>query len=150
MTVTESERARRQALLDKHYAVENDGDIPGIMATFAPDAVMEYNGVPFPSPDTIEAAHLYLGFTDAAGAFDKPQNHIDRVSFTDTDVVVEGRLAGKHVEEFLGFAGTGRDVVLPFTAFYEFDEAGLLASERVVMNLGPLNPDFMGAPAGLV
>ena len=146
MTVTESERAHRQALLEQHYAVENEGDIPGIMATFAPDGVMEYNGVPFPSPDTIEAAHLYLGFTDAAGAFDKPFNHIDRVSFTDTDVVVEGRLAGTHVAEFLGFAPTGRPVVLPFTAFYEFDDAGLLASERVVMNLGPLNPDFLGAP----
>lgn len=149
MTVTEAERARRQTLLERHYAVENDGDIPGIMATFAPDGVMEYNGVPFPTPDTIEAAHLYLGFTDAAGAFDKPQNHIDRVSFTDTDVVVEGRLAGAHVQEFLGFAGTGRQVVLPFTAFYEFNADGLLASERVVMNLGPLNPTFVGAPAGL-
>jgi hypothetical protein len=40
-------------------------------------------------------------------------------------------------------------VVLPFTAFYQFDDAGLLASERVVMNLGPLNPAFVGAPAGL-
>lgn len=149
MLMTEAERARRLALLERHYAVENDGDIPGIMATFAADGVMEYNGVSFPSPDTIEAAHLYLGFTDAAGAFDRPQNHIDRVSFTDTDIVVEGRLAGTHVEEFLGFAGTGRPVVLPFTAFYEFNDDGLLSSERVVMNLGPLNPNFMGAPAGL-
>jgi ketosteroid isomerase-like protein len=149
MTVTEQERARRQALLDHHYAVENEGDLAGIMATFAPDAIMHYNGVPFDSPEAIEAAHAYLGFADVAGAFDGPQNRIDRVSHSDTDVVVEGRLAGAHVHEFLGFAPTGRQVVLPFTAFYEFDADGLLTSERVVMNLGPLNPDFVGAPAGL-
>ena len=149
MTVTETERARREALLELHYAVENAGDLAGIMATFAPDAVMHYNGVPFSTPDAIEAAHAYLGFADVAGAFDSPQNHIDRVSHTGTDVVVEGRLSGAHVQDFLGFAGTGNPVVLPFTAFYCYNDDGLLTSERVVMNLGPLNPDFVGAPAGL-
>ncbi|HUS22912.1 MAG TPA: nuclear transport factor 2 family protein [Aeromicrobium sp.] len=149
MAVTESERARREALLERHYAVENAGDLAGIMATFAPDAVMHYNGVPFSTPEAIEAAHAYLGFADVAGAFDNPQNHIDRVSHTDTDVVVEGRLSGAHVQDFLGFAGTGSPVVLPFTAFYCYGHDGLLTSERVVMNLGPLNPDFVGAPAGL-
>ena len=150
MTVNETERARREALLEQHYAAENDGDLTGIMATFAPDGIMHYNGVPFASPETIEAAHAYLGFADVAGSFDEPQNHIDRISFTDTDVVVEGRLTGSHIQDFLGFAGTGRSVELPFTAFYCFNGDGLLSSERVVMNLGPLNPDFMGAPAGLV
>ena len=150
MTVTDAERARREALLEQHYAVENNGDLAGIMATFASEAVMHYNGVPFATPEAIEAAHSYLGFADVAGAFDKPQNQIDRVSHTDTDVVVEGRLSGSHVEDFLGFAGTGRPVVLPFTAFYCYNADGLLTSERVVMNLGPLNPDFVGAPAGLV
>jgi len=149
MTVTEAERARREALLEQHYAVENDGDLVGIMATFAPEAVMHYNGVPFSTPEAIAAAHAYLGFADVAGAFANPQNHIDRVSHTDTDVVVEGRLAGSHVEDFLGFAGTGRPVVLPFTAFYCYNADGVLTSERVVMNLGPLNPDFVGAPGGL-
>jgi len=149
MAVTETERARREALLQHHYAVENDGDLAGIMATFAPDAVMHYNGVPFSTPEAIEGAHAYLGFADVAGAFDNPQNNIDRVSHTDADVVVEGRLSGAHVQDFLGFAGTGNSVVLPFTAFYCYNDDGLLTSERVVMNLGPLNPDFVGAPAGL-
>ena len=149
MPVTETERARREALLEHHYAVENDGDLAGIMATFAPGAVMHYNGVPFATPEAIEAAHAYLGFADVAGAFENPQNHIDRVSHTDADVVVEGRLSGAHVQDFLGFAGTGSPVVLPFTAFYCYGADGLLTSERVVMNLGPLNPDFVGAPAGL-
>jgi hypothetical protein len=31
-------------------------------------------------------------------------------------------------------------VELPFVAFYRFDDNGKLTSERVVMNLGPLQP----------
>jgi len=57
---------------------------------------------------------------------------------TDTEIVIEGRSCGKHVSEFLGFLPTGRDVELPFVAFYRFDASGKLTSERVVMNLGPL------------
>jgi hypothetical protein len=36
------------------------------------------------------------------------------------------------------FQPTGRDVELPFVAFYRFDDDGKRSSERVVMNLGPL------------
>jgi ketosteroid isomerase-like protein len=147
--VAEPERERRHALLHRHYAAENTHDLPGIMATFAPDAVMHYNGVPFSTPELIEAAHAYLGFADVAGAFESPRNAIDRVSYTDDDIVVEGRLNGTHVESFLGFAGTGRTVELPFTAFYRFGAHDLITSERVVMNLGPLHPEFVGAPEGL-
>jgi len=32
------------------------------------------------------------------------------------------------------------DVELPFVAFYRFDNNGKLTAERVVMNLGPLQP----------
>jgi len=46
-------------------------------------------------------------------------------------------LCGTHVGEFQGFAPSGCDVELPFVAFYRFDAAGGLVSERVVMNLGP-------------
>ena len=43
-----------------------------------------------------------------------------------------------HIGEFQGFAPSGREVELPFVAFYRFDGAGKLVAERVVMNLGPL------------
>ena len=149
MPVSEAERDRRQTLLHQHIAAENKGDLPAIMATFAPDAVMQYNGVQFPTPQAIGAAHAYLGFADVAGAFDRPRNSIDRLSFTDTDIVLEGRLNGKHVRDFLGFAGTGKSVELPFISFYCFGADGLITSERVVMNLGPLHPQFIPAPGGL-
>jgi len=52
--------------------------------------------------------------------------------------VVQGRLCGTQRAEFLGITPTGRDVELPFVAFYRFDADGKLSSERVVMNLGAL------------
>ncbi len=36
MPITDSEKTRRRALLKTHYDVENDHDMNGIMATFAP------------------------------------------------------------------------------------------------------------------
>src|SRR5262249_38791907 len=74
----------------------------------------------------------------APGAFGGLRAIIDREHFTDEETVVEGRLLGAHGGEFLGFQPTGRDVELPFVAFYRFDDDGKLSSERVVMNLGPL------------
>ncbi len=62
----------------------------------------------------------------------------EHTHFTADEIVIEGRLCGKHVGEFQGFPPTEREVELPFVAFYRFDVAGKLTSERVVMNLGPL------------
>jgi hypothetical protein len=146
MEISEAERDRRRRLLHAHLAVENAGDTAKVMATFSEDAVMLFNTVPFRSGPEIRAAHEYLGFTDGPGAFASPTNIVDRESFTDTEIVIEGRLAGVHKDEFLGFAASGRQVELPFVAFYEFGANGLLSSERITMNLGPLNPDFFGAP----
>ncbi len=40
MPITDSEKARRRALLKTHYDVENDHDMNGIMETFSPDCEM--------------------------------------------------------------------------------------------------------------
>ena len=139
MPIDDRERQRRRALLHAHYAAENAHDLDRIMKTFSPDGVMLYNHQEFPSDEHIRWAHGYIGMTAAPGAFAGLETIIDREHFTDEETVVEGRLCGKHDNEFLGFAPTGRDVVLPFVAFYRFDAGGKLTSERVVMNLGPLH-----------
>jgi|SRR6516164_8895097 len=138
MSVDHTERERRRALVHAHYAAENAHDAEGVMASFAKDAVMLYNGQAFPTDETIRWAHGYIGMTAAPGAFGGLRAHIDAEHFTDTETVVEGRLTGTHEGEFLGFPATGHDIELPFVAFYRFDADGKLTSERVVMNLGPL------------
>jgi len=138
MPITDSEKARRRALLKTHYDVENSHDMNGIMATFSPDAEMLYNRIPFMDPHSICDAHILIGFSGTGGTFEDIHNYIDVEHFTDDEIIVEGRLCGKHVGEFQGIEPTGRNVELPFVAFYHFDETDRLISERVVMNLGVL------------
>ncbi len=138
MPIDDRERERRRALVYEHYAAENEHDLERLMATFAVDAVMDYNRQSFPSDEEIRWAHGYIGMTAAPGALSGLQAIIDKEHFTDDETVIEGRLCGKHAKEFMGFAPSDRDVELPFVAFYRFDDGGKLTSERVVMNLGPL------------
>ncbi len=138
MPITDSEKTRRRALLKTHYDVENGHDMNGIMATFSPDAKMLFNRTPFTDPQSIRAAHSLIGFSGTDGAFEDIHNHIDGEHFTDDEIIVEGRLCAKHVGEFEGIEATGRNVELPFVAFYHFDKTDKLISERIVMNLGVL------------
>ncbi len=138
MPITDSERTRRRALLKTHYDVENGHDLNGIMETFSPNAEMLYNRIPFTDPQSIRDAHKLLGFSGTDGAFEDIHHYIDDEHFTDDEIIVEGRLSGKHVGEFLGIEATGRNVELPFVAFYHFDKTDKLISERIVMNLGAL------------
>ncbi len=138
MLITDSEKTRRRALLKTHYDVENGHDMNGIMATFSPDAEMLYNRTPFTNPQSIRDAHVLIGFSGADGAFEDVHGYIDGEHFTDDEIIVEGRLCGKHVREFEGIEATDRNVELPFVAFYHFDKTDKLISERIVMNLGVL------------
>jgi len=138
LTIDNQERERRRALVRAHYAAENDHDLERIMGTFSADAVMLYNRQSFPSDETIRSAHGYIGMSAAPGALHGLRAIVDQEHFTDTETVIEGRVCGTHSREFLGFPPTGRDVELPYIAFYRFDADGKLSSERVVMNLGPL------------
>jgi hypothetical protein len=140
MPIDEQERERRRHLVHAHYAAENAHDLERIMRTFSADGVMLYNRQSFPSDEAIRWAHGYIGMSAEPGALRGLVTTIDAEHFTDDETVIEGRLCGTHNAEFLGFAPTGRDVELPFVAFYRFDADGKLANERVVMNLGPLQP----------
>ena len=138
MPVDDAERERRRTLLHAHYDVENNHDLDRIMETFSTDGEMLYNRHSFGDPESIRGAHAYIGLSSTDGAFRGIRNVIDREHFTTDEIVVEGRLCGRHVGEFQGFSATERDVELPFDAFYGFDADGKLTSERVVMDLGRL------------
>ena len=140
MTIDATERDRRRALIKEHYDAENDHDLDRIMDTFADDAVMHYNHLRLEDDEAIRGAHTLVGMSASPGAFSGFRHTIDAEHYTDEETVVEGRMFGKHSNEFLGFAPTERDVELPFVAFYRFDNNDKLTSERVVMNLGPLQP----------
>ena len=138
MEIDAKERDRRRRLLAAHYAAENAHDLEGVMRTFSGEAEMLYNRQRFSDDSSIRWAHGYIGLSDVPGAFADIRTERDHEHFTAEEIVVEGRLCGKHVGEFQGYAPTQRDVELPFVGFYKFDAAGKLVSERIVMNLGVL------------
>ena len=138
MPIDNAERERRRALFLAHIKAEDNHDLDAVMKTFSQDAEMLYNRNAFTDHDGIRRAHIYIGMSSLPGAFSGLRSVRDAEHFTDEEIVIEGRLCGKHVAEFAGFAATGHDIELPFVAFYRFDDAGKLASERVVMNLGAL------------
>ena len=140
MPIDAREEERRRALIKEHYAAENDHDLDRIMDTFADDGVMHYNHLSFEDDEGIRGAHILIGKSASPGAFSGLRVIIDEEHYTDEETVVEGRVSGKHSSEYFGFAPTGRDVELPYVAFYRFDNSGKLTSERIVMNLGPLQP----------
>jgi hypothetical protein len=139
MVIDEAERQRRRACLQTHMEAENRHDLEGVMATFADKTELLYNRLSFRTDGAIRLAHIALGMSPSGGAIEGLTGIVDGEHFTDDELVIEGRMCGKHVAEFAGFAPTGADVELPYVAFYRFDAAGLLTSERVVMNLGPLS-----------
>ena len=138
MALDEKEMQRRRALLRAHYAAENKLDLDGIMKTFAPESEMLYNRQSFGDDESIRLAHQYIGLSSAPGGFSGLKTIADHEHFTADEVIVEGRMCGTHTGEFQGYPPSGREVELPFVAFYRFDAAGKLTSERVVMNLGSL------------
>ena len=141
MPIDTAERERRRALVRAHLAAETRHDLDVVMSTFAASTEMIYNRDAFTDHEAIRAAHIYIGMSPDAGAISGLEVVTDAESFTDDDIVIEGRLRGKHVGEFRGYAPTNREVELPFVTFYRFDSDDKLASERVVMDLEALRPE---------
>ncbi len=138
MPITDAERQRRRDLVHAHLAAETHHDLDTVMDTFAEKTEMIYNRDSFADHDAIRAAHVYIGMSPIDGALSGLEVITDAESFTDDDIVIEGRVCGKHIGEFRGYEPTQRDVELPFVTFYRFDSNDKLESERVVMDLGAL------------
>jgi|SRR5882724_3497819 len=144
MPIDNAERERRRTLVRAHLAAENDHDLDRIMKTFSDRTENVSNGRSFTDHESIRWVHVYFGLSSAQGALAGLRIVVDREHFTDDEVVIESRVFGKHVGEFLGFPATGRDIELPAVGFYRFDKEGKLTSERVVMNFGPLAGELEG------
>ena len=79
-----------------------------------------------------------LGFANATSGLTGAQVIHDREFFTDTELLIYGRVLGNHSGHVLRFPPTFRAVELHYGAFYRFDENGKIIAQRVVMNWGPL------------
>lgn len=132
------QRKRWRQLVDLHMGEENQHDLPGVMATFAQQGEMIFNRMPFRGGEAIAAGHVLFGMSQLPGALVDTQVVPEREHYTDAELLIEGRVIATHVGDVLGFVGTGKHVSLPYAAFYRFDAAGKLVSERIVMDWSPL------------
>lgn len=131
-------RTRWRRLLDLHMGEENAHDLPGVMATFSEHGEMIFNRTAFKTPDEIAQGHVLFGFSNMPGSLANTQVVPDRLYYTDEEILIEGKVIGDHVGTIGAFPATNRRVELHYSAFYRFDDADELVSERIVMNWAPL------------
>jgi hypothetical protein len=143
MAVDDTERERRRRLVQAHMDAENEHDLEAIIGTFSGDGEMVFNTMTFKGPEALRQSHTLFGMSAGPGALSGTRVVPEREHFTDDEIVIEGRVTGKHVGDLLGFPATNREVALPYVAVYHFDQAGKLVSERIVMDFSA----FAGAPA---
>jgi hypothetical protein len=135
MAIDQAERERRRKLLQAHLETENAHDLAAIMETFSNDAEMVFNLDSFKGQEAIARAHAGFGMSGShAGAIEGLRVLADKEYFTDDEIIIEGRVVGRHVRDFAGLPPSNAEISLPFITVYRFDSAGKLASERVVMN----------------
>jgi steroid delta-isomerase-like uncharacterized protein len=119
----------REQMLEEHFRAENEHDVPAIMETFAPDGVLVWGGKPYRGREVIAALHEGLGF-GGMGAFSDLEVVEIRRHVTEAAIVVEQEVRGRHTGTYEGVPATGRSIAVPACTVYEFDEDGLLVSER--------------------
>lgn len=138
--VVDSERrAFLNAALKAHLGAELDGDIPAVVATFAPGGHLNFNGMVYDTPERLTAFHEEFGW-DGRGVLSGIGGEITRLHYTHDSVIVE-YIVHCTVAVPLHGAPAGRAVVFPMCGVYQFDETGKLRSERGYADSGALLPE---------
>jgi steroid delta-isomerase-like uncharacterized protein len=125
LTVDQSVRERRDALVREHVAAENRHDVEATIATFDRP---RYEVMPFGEPNDGESAvrellqGLMAGFPDFHA-------EVRKLHHADDAVILEGRLTGTHEGPFAGIPATGRRMDLPMVGIFDFDADRLLCEK---------------------
>lgn len=120
--------AARLELVDEHIRFENHHDLEGIMATFG--AAAHYDDEPwdmhYTGRDGVRT--FYDGLLQAL-----PDLHIDvqRRYASDTAVVLEVIIRGRHLGPWRGLPATGRQIEFPLCGIFTFDREDRLAGEKI-------------------
>jgi predicted ester cyclase len=129
--------ARRDLAMAAHLAAEAAHDVNAIMATYAPDAELVFNGRIFGTLEQIRNLHLALGF-GGEGALPDLSSPPLRIFYAGETIVIEYCITGTHKGEFAGIQPTGKEVTMAAAVIYEFDEQARLRSERAYVDTLPL------------
>jgi len=124
--VSNETRTQREQLVRRHMESENAHDYVTTIATFS-----------HPRYEIIATDRIYDGLTEvqtyfkeSRTAFPDQRNELIALRHTDDAVIVEFWLLGTHKGPLLGIEPTGRAFRCRMTAFFIFDDTGLIC-ERV-------------------
>jgi len=120
--------AARINLVDEHIRFENQHDLEGIMGTFG--AMAHYDDEPWNAHYVghDEVRTFYEGFLQALPGL---QIEVLRRHASDSAVVVEVMIRGRHLGPWRGLPTTGRQVEIPLCGIFTFDEEDRLAGEGI-------------------
>ena len=119
-------RARREAIVRAHMESENVHDFDATIDTFSHP---RYELIPSGAVHDGEAA-VRAYFKETRTAFPDQRNELIALRHLDDGVVVEFWLRGTHRGPLGAFAPTGKAFECRMTAFFLFDDAGIVC-ERV-------------------
>jgi steroid delta-isomerase-like uncharacterized protein len=129
MAALSSERmAARLRLVEEHVRLENAHDLEGIMATFGAGARYDDEPWDLHYAGRGEVRSFYEGLLQALPdlQIDVLHNHA-----SDTAIVLEVTIRGRHLGHWRGLPPTGVLVVFPLCGIYTFDDDDRLAGERI-------------------
>jgi steroid delta-isomerase-like uncharacterized protein len=127
-TSSSDRNAVRLNLVEEHVRFENQHDLEGIMGTFGTTAryddepwAVHYNG-------HNEVHAFYEGLLNAL-----PGLHIDvqHRHVSDTAVVLEVIIRGRHLGPWQGLPATHRQIEIPLCGIFTFDDNDRLAGEKI-------------------
>jgi len=133
MTDRERIRAEREAVVRRHMEGENVHDFDDVIATFT-----------HPRYELIATGQVHDGeaavreyFRESRTAFPDQRNELIALHHADDAVIAEFWLLGTHRGPLLGIEPTGREFRCRMTAFFIFDDRGLVC-ERVYFDAGTI------------
>jgi steroid delta-isomerase-like uncharacterized protein len=120
--------AARLKLVEEHVRHENDHNLEAIMATFG--ATAHYDDEPWDAHyvgrDAVRA--FYAGLLRALPGLRIDVQHRHA---SDTAVVLEVVIRGRHLGHWRGLPPTGAQIELPLCGIFTFDDDERLAGERI-------------------
>jgi predicted ester cyclase len=122
--------AARTKMLEEHLRAENAHDVDGIMATFSLGAKFTLNGNAYGGHGLIRLAHERFGFGEG-GSFSDLRVEEERRYTSDSAIILEQTVSGKHTGNWAGVEATGRAVKVPVCTIYTFDADDKLVGENV-------------------
>ena len=118
------------SVLEEHLRAENAHDVDGIMDTFSQSAKFTLNGNTYGGHNLIRVAHERFGFSEG-GSFSDLRVEENRRYTSDSAIILEQTVSGKHTGTWDGIEATGRAVRLSVCTIYTFDKDNKLVGENV-------------------